>query len=91
VNDVGEPCAGEPHARFEVAAGGNHGQSGQHAPCGRASLPPTLQIGQPRAEENVPTRHDFRTSDESKVSAGAGVALRLVPNGSEIPDGRHFP
>jgi hypothetical protein len=20
--DVGEPCAGEPHARFEVAAGG---------------------------------------------------------------------
>ena len=23
VNDVGEPGAGEPHARFEVAAGGN--------------------------------------------------------------------
>src|SRR5215216_5257535 len=23
VKDVGEPCAGEPHARFEVAAGGN--------------------------------------------------------------------
>jgi hypothetical protein len=23
VNDVGEPCAGEPHARFEVAAGGH--------------------------------------------------------------------
>ena len=23
MNDVGEPCAGEPHARFEVAAGGN--------------------------------------------------------------------
>jgi hypothetical protein len=22
VNDVGEPCAGEPHARIEVAAGG---------------------------------------------------------------------
>ena len=21
--NVGEPCAGEPHARFEVAAGGN--------------------------------------------------------------------
>jgi hypothetical protein len=23
VNDVGEPCAGEPHARFEVAGVGN--------------------------------------------------------------------
>lgn len=23
VNDVGEPCAGEPHARFEVAGAGN--------------------------------------------------------------------
>jgi hypothetical protein len=23
VNGVGEPCAGEPHARIEVAAGGN--------------------------------------------------------------------
>jgi hypothetical protein len=28
VKDVGEPCAGEPHARFEVAAGGNRNQSG---------------------------------------------------------------
>src|SRR5712692_3857108 len=27
VKDVGEPCAGEPHARFEVAAGGNPNQS----------------------------------------------------------------
>jgi hypothetical protein len=23
VKNVGEPCAGEPHARIEVAAGGN--------------------------------------------------------------------
>jgi hypothetical protein len=23
VNDVGKPCAGEPHARFEVAGAGN--------------------------------------------------------------------
>src|SRR5712691_10449203 len=27
VKNVGEPCAGEPHARFEVAAGGNRNQS----------------------------------------------------------------
>jgi hypothetical protein len=29
VKDVGEPCAGEPHARIEVAAGGRHGPVGQ--------------------------------------------------------------
>ncbi len=43
MNDVGEPCAREPHARFDAAAGGNQDQSGQHAPRGRGSLPPTLQ------------------------------------------------
>jgi hypothetical protein len=41
VNDVGEPCAGEPLARFDAAAGGNPGQSA--SPCGPGSLPPTLQ------------------------------------------------
>ncbi len=41
VNDVGEPCAGEPHARFDVAAGGNPDQSATpHGSPGR--LPPTL-------------------------------------------------
>ncbi len=49
VNDVGEPCAGEPHARFEVAAGGNQDQSGQHVPRGRESLPPTLHFVTQRA------------------------------------------
>ena len=34
VKNVGEPCAREPHARFEVAAGGNQDQSGQHVPRG---------------------------------------------------------
>ena len=52
VNDVGELCAGEPHAQFDAAAGGNHSQSGQHAPRGRGSLPPTLQstLRQPATE-----------------------------------------
>jgi hypothetical protein len=27
VKNVGEPCAGEPHARIEAAAGGNQRQS----------------------------------------------------------------
>ena len=39
--DVGEPCAGEPHARFEVAAGGTRHQSATAAR--RRRLPPTLQ------------------------------------------------
>ncbi len=41
VKNVGEPCAGEPHARFEVAAGGNRGQPATPARPWR--LPPTLQ------------------------------------------------
>ena len=31
MNDVGEPCAGEPHARFDAAAGGNRGPVGHAA------------------------------------------------------------
>jgi hypothetical protein len=40
VKNVGEPCAGEPHARFEVAAGGIWHQSATAAR--RWRLPPTL-------------------------------------------------
>jgi hypothetical protein len=39
VKGVGEPCAGEPHARFDVAAGGNRNQSGQHVPHGNQAPP----------------------------------------------------
>src|SRR6266516_7456182 len=38
--NVGEPCAGEPHARIEAAAGGNWHQVGIAAR--RWRLPPTL-------------------------------------------------
>jgi Transposase zinc-ribbon domain len=34
VKDVGEPGAGEPHARFDEAAGGIWHQSGSHTPHG---------------------------------------------------------
>ena len=37
VKGVGEPCAGEPHARFEVAAGGDRCQS---ATAARRVAPP---------------------------------------------------
>jgi integrase/recombinase XerD len=31
VKNVGEPCAGKPHARIDAAAGGNQRQSGSHS------------------------------------------------------------
>jgi hypothetical protein len=37
VNGVGEPCAGEPHARFEVAGAGN----------GAKNLATVTGVGQP--------------------------------------------
>ena len=37
VKNVGEPCAGEPHARFEVAAGGN--QASRASTCRAAQAP----------------------------------------------------
>jgi hypothetical protein len=37
VKNVGEPCAGEPHARFEVAAGGN--QASRASTCRTAQAP----------------------------------------------------
>ncbi|MFZ0976065.1 MAG: hypothetical protein WAN22_27835, partial [Solirubrobacteraceae bacterium] len=40
MKDVGEPCAGEPHARFDVAAGGNQASRQRRA---ARRLPPTLQ------------------------------------------------
>ncbi len=40
VNDVGEPCAGEPHARFDAAAGGNPGPVGSAARSPDASRRP---------------------------------------------------
>jgi hypothetical protein len=38
VKNVGEPCAGEPHARIEVAAGGN--QASRANTCRAAQAPP---------------------------------------------------
>jgi hypothetical protein len=37
VKNVGEPCAGESHARFEVAAGGN--QASRASTCRAAQAP----------------------------------------------------
>ena len=37
VKNVGEPCAGEPHARIEEAAGGN--QASRASTCRAAQAP----------------------------------------------------
>jgi hypothetical protein len=48
VNDVGEPCAGEPHARFDAAAGGNPGQSAKSVRPRKPPADPTRGEGAPR-------------------------------------------
>src|SRR6266545_1581266 len=47
VKNVGEPCAGEPHARFEVAAGGNRNQSATPRGTGASRRPYMLSGGWP--------------------------------------------
>ena len=72
VNDVGEPCAREPHARFDAAAGGAPSQSGQHAPHGR--LPPA----DPTKEQLGPTNHaGCDTLHGSGVAGGVDGQGRL--------------
>jgi hypothetical protein len=48
VKNVGEPCAGEPHARIEVAAGGN--QTSRARTCRTVQAPladPTVTVRAP--------------------------------------------
>jgi hypothetical protein len=55
VKNVGEPCAGEPHARFEVAAGGN--QASRASTCRAAQAPladPTRRPSRRRLCNNLP-------------------------------------
>ncbi len=68
VKNVGEPCAGKSHARFEVAAGGN--QASRASTCRAAQAPladptkshnPAPRIMKPaallaRAREHIPQR-----------------------------------
>jgi hypothetical protein len=48
VKNVGEPCAGEPHARFEVAAGGNQTSRSCRAVQAPPADPPVLSGGERR-------------------------------------------
>ena len=61
VNGVGEPCAGEPHARFEAAGAGNGADlakgTGVKRPAGetRGNVAPGPTVGKPPRQP--PTLH----------------------------------
>jgi hypothetical protein len=52
VKDVGEPCAGEPHARFEAAGGGN--VPTQPSTCINMGFVPAWQSMMAQASRSVP-------------------------------------
>jgi hypothetical protein len=85
VNDVGEPCAGEPHARFDAAAGGNPGPvgSGRAAP-GR--LPPTLPSSRADHETACRNARPWRIepvapvgNDSLDLDVGGAMSIDLHP------------
>ena len=47
VKNVGEPCAGEPHARFEVAAGGNQASRASRRAAQAPPADPTATASPP--------------------------------------------
>ena len=74
VNGVGEPCAGEPHARFEVAGTGNGADlakvTGVAQPSGK---PAATKAPGPKASEpprQSPTLHGARMLCEVYFSLG---------------------
>ena len=71
VNDVGEPCAGEPHARFEAAAGGTPDQSA--TPRGPGRLPPTLHPG---GHDFLSKSNKHDVTDRAKSVEPSGRRLR---------------
>src|SRR5260370_1316741 len=82
VNGVGEPCAGEPHARVEVAGAGNGAtwpwprqRSGPQAKAGEKWLP-DLTPGDATAPPPQPTHAHLRQRQEAAAPAanGEGVA-----------------
>src|SRR6266545_8158903 len=79
VKNVGEPCAGEPHARIEVAAGGNRHQSA--LPHGRWRLPPTLhRNGKPtRPLGRLHGQPDRRLDHPAGPPARLDIAERPTP------------
>ena len=84
VNDVGEPCAGEPHARFDVAAGGNPGPVGKAVRSPDASRRPykasiTLAVALAYQAERGARAQRRRLNDH--VLLGVVIALHAIAHG----------
>ena len=67
VKNVGEPCAGEPHARIEVAAGGNQTS---RASTRRAVQAPLADPTRSRSRSTLPLpwRIDSRASGPKNLA-----------------------
>ncbi len=84
VKNVGEPCAGEPHARIDVAAGGNQ-TSRAHTAARPRRLPPTRPLPQWRDVT-------FADPDSRTLNIADGVSLEqrafrgfLMRRGWKVP------
>jgi len=73
VKDVGEPCAREPHARFEVAAGGN--QASRASTCRTVQAPPADPTVRPLVIAE--RRNDREPSARALLSSGAEGESRV--------------
>ena len=88
MNDVGEPCAGEPHARFDAAAGGNLGPVGPgRAVPGR--LPPTLQLSGAAAPNRAGRATIAFLESDRPDAPRAGDAYGDLPIAPAEPERRH--
>src|SRR5712691_9202933 len=76
VKNVGEPCAGEPHARFEVAAGGNRNQSAIVVWNWAPPADPTPGFGPARARATA--------CGEARLSARVVAAVLNVHRASSL-------
>ena len=68
MNDVGEPCAGEPHARFDAAAGGNN--------ASRASTRRAAADASRRPYIGAVARREARERAGCSFPTDAGVSAR---------------
>jgi hypothetical protein len=90
VKDVGEPGAGEPHARFDEAAGGIRCQSGSHMPHGAgASRRPYRHPVGPALSLLPPSGSRRATRKRPREGLVAVAWVLLVPRTARgRPDGR---
>jgi hypothetical protein len=79
VKNVGEPCAGEPHARFDVGGGRKPGQSAR--PARPRRLPPTLPPPRRLRTPALPSgsRRELAVRRYARGSSGGGAPRTGIP------------